>query len=150
MAKKKSTKTKDVVADNSAITPEINVPTADEAKKNNELVMTATFKSEATVMNKSQNIIHLKEGQLEIRLMPREIKRVPKDVLKELLKNPMVRRFFDKGVVSHTLDDTEVSAHDAVAPEHLMEAVERHEDGSSVSASVKKFQREGSVNIELG
>lgn len=179
----KKTKKTDVVADNTPATDvEVSVPSNEEAKANEELVMEAkvnltddkksedvkptpakedkpapkaekAFSSTATVMNKSQNKICLyanPECQLEI--APREIKSVRKDLLNELLKNKMVRRFFDKGVLSHNLDEGSkvVSAHDAVAPEHLTQAVERHEGGNNVVAEVKKFEKDGSLNIDLG
>ena len=61
----------------------------------------------------------------------------------------MVRRFFDKGILTSTLDADEVSAHDAVLPEELKNPVERHEDGQNVKAEVKKFEKDGTVKIDL-
>ena len=155
---KKTKTTKDIVADKVPATDvEVNVPTAEKATKDKELVMKATLPKEAyssttTVVNRSQNKICLIGGpQLQITFDPREIKTVSKDELKELLKNPMIRRFFDKGILTHNLHEADdvVSAHDAVAPESLTQAVERHEGGSNVVAEVKKFEREGSLNIDL-
>lgn len=155
---KKTKTTKDIVADQAPATDvEVKTQTAEQAIKDKELVMKADLPKEAyssmtTVMNMSQNKICLADGpEKEITLEAREIKKVPKDLLKELLKNPMVRRIFDKGIVSHTLDDSAnvVSAHEAVAPERLTQAVERHEGGSNVVAQVKKFERDGSLNIDL-
>lgn len=154
----KSTKTtKDIVADKTPATDvEVKIQTEDEAIKDKELVMKANlpkevYSSTITIINRSQNKICLADGpERQITLEAREIKKVPKDLLKELLKNPMVRRIFDKGVISYnTKDEDFVSAHEAVAPETLSQAVERHEGGSNVVAQVKKFEREGSLNIDL-
>ena len=155
----KSTKTtKDIVADKTPATDvEVKTQTADEAIKDKELVMKATlpketYSSTVTVVNCSQNRICLYDNpQLQETIEAREIKKIAKDKLNELLKNPMVRRLFDKGILTsdyHKADD-EVSAHDAVAPEYLTQAVERHEGGTNVVAEVKKFEREGSLNIDL-
>lgn len=161
---------------------EVSVPSKEEAKAKEELVMEAkinltddkksedvkptpaeeekkapkaekAYSSSVTVMNKSQNNICLfASTECQLTIGPREIKKVSKDLLNELLKNKMVRRFFDKGVLSHNLDEGSnvVSAHDAVAPEHLTQAVERHEGGNNVVAEVKKFEKDGSLNIDLG
>lgn len=171
---KKKTKNLDVVAETSSATNvEVKVPTAEESVENKELVMEANInltddkksegdkhtpaeedklvKSTVTVMNKSQNYICLTASKnCQLTIAPREIKTVSKDLLNELLKNKMVQRFFDKGVLSHNLetDSKVVSAHDAVAPSNLTEAVERHEGGNSVVAQVKKFEKEGSITLE--
>lgn len=183
MTKKKTSKKNNVVADTTPATDvEVSVPSTEEAKSNDELVMEAkvnltddkqsegdkntpaeeekpapkaekAYSSTVTVMNKSQNNICLfASPECQLTIAPREIKSVSKDLLKELLKNKMVRRFFDKGVLSHNLDEGSkvVSAHDAVAPEHLSQAVERHEGGNNVVAEVKKFEKDGSLNIDLG
>jgi len=155
MTSKKTNKT--VVADPTpATTLQIETPSQDKAVENKELVLSAKIttpntSSTETIINRSQNFVCLYANpRLEITLAPREIKSVPKDDLRELLKNPMVRRFFDKGIISHNTkeDDKVVSAHDAVAPDNLSQAVERH-DGGHVVAEVKKFQKDGEISIEL-
>ena len=156
---KKTNQTKDVVANTTATTVNVETQTEKDALKDNELVMKASLpkdvvvSSEAVIINRSQNRICLyADERHSIDLAPREIKNVPKDLLMEVLKNPMVQRFFDKGVVTHNIKerDTTVSAHEAVAPEQLKQAVERHEGGQNVVAEVKKFERDGSFNIDLG
>lgn len=132
-------------------------PTQEQAEENKELVMTATMPDitryqDVVLMNRSQNYICLSANpKLEVTLAPREITRVPRRTLDELMKNPMVRRFFDKGIVTHNADkgSNVVSAHEAVAPQHLREAVERHEGGNNIVAEVKKFRKEGSLKIDL-
>lgn len=154
---KKTNQTKDVVANTPATTVNVEVQTKKEALKNKELVMGAkipkdiAYSSEAVIINQSQNRICLyADERHSIELAPREIKSVPKDLLREVLKNPMVQRFFDKGVVTHNIKEgKQVSAHEAVAPERLKQAVERHDGGQNVVAEVKKFEREGSFKIDL-
>jgi len=176
MSKKTKQVSKDVVAENKPATDvNVTVPTEDQATKDSELVMKAdinlpddkksedvkptpaekdkAYTSTAVLMNRSNNFICLfATNEIQLTLEPREIRKVDKDLLKELLKNPMVRRFFDKGVVSHNADEDAkvVSAHDAVAPGQLSEAVERHEGGNNIVAQVKKFEKDGSFNIDLG
>lgn len=151
---KKTKKKSDKVAEQPATDVEIKVPTAEKAKEDKELVMKADIRytSEVVVMNHSQNFICLADKGKEITLAPREIKKVSKDLLNELMKNPMVRRIFDKGIVSHNADESSkvVSASIEHAPDYLKEAVEKHEDGQTVRAEVKKFEKDGTVNIELG
>ena len=158
MSKKTNQKNKNLVADTPATNVNVTVNNTTEDK---ELVMTAkittetkkekAYSSTTVLINNSQNFICLADGpEKQLTLAPREIKKVSKDLIKELLKNPMVRRFFDKGVVSHnTKDEKRVSAHEAVAPERLSQAVERYESGNNVVAEVKKFQKEGALNINL-
>jgi len=172
MAKKKN-KTKKPVVENKTPTtvqptsnekPVENTPvtetpaeTIPEEPKQKELVMKTTFKeqtyekSTCLITNTSMNNICLCDGNAfdAINVAPREIKEVDREQLKRLLKNEMVRRFFDKGILTHTLDAAEVSAHDAVVPENLKNPVERHEGGQNVKAEVKKFDLEGTVKIDL-
>ena len=157
MAKKKSN-TQKTVANKQAtdLKATVKVPTADSAKKGKELVMEAkidkkAYSSTCVITNTSQNTICLFNGipERSITVAPREIKTVSRADLKELLKNNMVQRFFDKGILTSTMDADEVSAHDAVLPEELKNPVERHEDGQNVKAEVKKFEKDGTVKIEL-
>lgn len=167
MAKKNTKSQKTVVGKTATdLKATVNAPTADSKK---ELVMEAkiepktnkkpkeekkekAYSTTCVITNTSQNTICLFNGSTEnsITVAPREIKTVSKAALRELMKNKMVCRFFDKGILTSTLDAEEVSAHDAVAPAELKNPVERHEDGQNVKAEVKKFKREGSLNIELG
>jgi len=157
MAKKKSN-TQKTVANKPAtdLKATVTVPKADSAKKDKELVMEAkiekkSYSSTCVITNTSQNTICLFNGipEQSITVAPREIKSVSRAALKELLKNKMVQRFFDKGILTSTMDADEVSAHDAVLPEELKNPVERHEDGQNVKAEVKKFEKDGTVKIEL-
>lgn len=102
------------------------------------------------IINTSQNPILLKGERKEqnILLAPREIKSIRKDLLRELLRNKVVRYWFDKGIITSNADANETSANEAVAPEHLSQPIERH-NGADVKASVTKFQKEGSVSINL-
>jgi len=122
------------------------------AEKKPETKKESFVSSECVLTNTSQNTICLFNGEKEtsISLQPREIKSVSRELVRELLKNKMVRRFFDKGIVTSNIDASEVSAHDAVIPQELKNPVERHEDGNNVVAQVKRFEREGSVKIDLG
>ena len=142
MAKKKTnevlTETNETVAE---------TPATDEK----ELVVSANFKSTVVLTNCTQNTICITDGlSHSITIAPREIKTVERDKLKELMSQEMVRRYFDKGLLTSTLDADEKSASDAEAPAELKNAVERHQDGSTVSAEVKKFEKQGTVSINLG
>ena len=100
--------------------------------------------------NTSQNRLSLVSGNIRIDIEPREIKRnVRRDELKELLKNKIIQNWFDKGILSSNLDAEEKSAHEAVAPTNLTNAVERHDNGMNITASVKKFEPAGTVDISL-
>ena len=167
-------KTEQTVADTTAtgLSAEVTIPTTDK-----ELVMEAKIsakgkkatkqktpekpknKTEKTysastciITNTSMNSICLFNGDkfATITVAPREIKTVERAKLKELLKNDMVRRFFDKGILTHNLDAADVSAHDAVVPEELKNPVERHEDGQNVKAEVKTYRKEGTISLDLG
>lgn len=108
--------------------------------------------STCIITNTSMNTICLFNGDKlkAITVAPREIKTVERENLRELLKNEMVKRFFDKGILTHTLDAADVSAHDAVVPEELKNPVERHEGGQNVKAEVKTYRKEGTINLDLG
>ena len=108
--------------------------------------------STCVITNTSMNTICLCNGDKfkSITVEPREIKKVDRELLKSLLKNEMVKRFFDKGVLTHNLDAADVSAHDAVVPEELKNPVERHEDGQNVKAEVKTYRKEGTISLDLG
>ena len=100
--------------------------------------------------NTSQNRLSLQAQGIVINLEPREIKRdVRREDLRELLKNKVIQNWFDKGILSSNIDADEKSVHEAVAPDNLTNAVERHDNGMNISASVKKFEAAGSVDINL-
>lgn len=108
---------------------------------------------ESTVVltNCTQNTICITTGTpgISITVAPREIKRVSRSDLRELMKQEMVRRYFDKGLLSSNLEADEQSTSEAVVPDDLKGPVERHEDGSTVTATVKKFEKQGTVSIDL-
>lgn len=102
------------------------------------------------ILNTSLNPILL-QGQHEgetLLIAPKEIKAVSRALLRELLKSKVVRYWFDKGILTTNQDANETSANEAEAPAHLSQPVERH-DGANVSASVTKFEKQGSVTINL-
>lgn len=102
------------------------------------------------ILNTSLNPILL-QGQHEgetLLIAPKEIKSVSRSLLRELLKSKVVRYWFDKGILTSNQDANETSANEAEAPAHLSQPVERH-DGANVSASVTKFEKQGSVTINL-
>lgn len=109
-------------------------------------------KSTCVLTNTSMNTICLSNGDKfhTITVEPREIKTVSRETLKSLMKNEMVRRFFDKGILTTNLDAEDVSAHDAVVPEELKNPVERHESGQNVKAEVKTYRKEGTISLDLG
>lgn len=167
-------KTEQTVADTTAteLSAEVTIPTNDkelvmEAKiskkakpsKKTEKTQKQKQKTDKTysastciITNTSMNSICLFNGDkfATITVAPREIKTVEREKLKELLKNEMVRRLFDKGILTHNLDAEDVSAHDAVVPEELKNPVERHEDGQNVKAEVKTYRKEGTISLDLG
>lgn len=122
----------------------INIP---ESLKNAPEYIPSTY---VVLTNTSQNRLSLRAHGIEINLEPREIKRdVRRDDLRELLKNKIIQNWFDKGVLSSNIDAEEKTVHEAKAPTALTEAVERHDNGMNISASVKKFEAAGSVDINL-
>lgn len=104
----------------------------------------------AVIMNTSLNPILLKgehEGETLL-IAPKEIKSVSRTLLRSMMKSKIVRYWFDKGILTTNQDANETSANEAVAPVHLSQPVERH-DGANVSATVTKFEKQGSVTINL-
>lgn len=102
------------------------------------------------ILNTSLNPILL-QGENEkdkILIAPKEIKSISRYLLRELLKSKVVRYWFDKGILTTNQDANETSANEAEAPAHLSQPVERH-DGANISASVTKFEKQGSVTINL-
>jgi len=137
---------------------EVNVPESE-----NELVMEASVIPESLkkapeyipstyviLTNTSQNRLSLVGEGVKIDIAPREIKRdVKREDLKVLLKNKVIRNWFDKGILSSNMDAESQSPHEAVAPKNLTSAVERHDNGMNIEASVKKFEPAGTVDINL-
>ena len=99
--------------------------------------------------NTSQNRLSLVEGDVTINIEPREIKTVRRDDLRTVMRNKVIQNWFDKGILSSNIDAVDQSVHEAVAPENLTNPVERHDDGMNISASVKKFEKAGTVDINL-
>ena len=123
-----------------------------QSKKTEPKKNTGGFSTTCVITNTSMNNICLFNGDKfkTITVRPREIKQVDRETLRSLLKNEMVQRFFDKGILTHNLDAADVSAHDAVVPEELKNPVERHEDGQNVKAEVKTYRKEGTISLDLG
>ena len=125
--------------------PETVTPEEPEPIKN-EL----TGSDYTVILNTSLNPILL-QGENEkdkILIAPKEIKSISRYLLRELLKSKVVRYWFDKGILTTNQDANETSANEAEAPAHLSQPVERH-DGANISASVPKFEKQGSVTINL-
>lgn len=99
--------------------------------------------------NTSQNRLSLVEGDITINIEPREIKTVRRDDLRTVMRNKVIQNWFDKGILSSNIDAVDQSVHEAVAPDNLTNPVERHDDGMNISASVKKFEKAGTVDINL-
>lgn len=177
MTKKKTAATKGEAKTKVKVSPTVTTATETEAVKNTELVMEAginikaedanakpdnkpaekapaqniqTASSTTMIINTSQNPILLSGDDKEecIYIAPKEIKRVNRNLLKKLLQNKVVRYWFDKGILTGNTDANETTANEAEAPEYLSQPVERH-DGANISASVTKFEKQGSVTINL-
>lgn len=105
--------------------------------------------STVVLTNTTYNTLYLTGNGVAITVAPREIKTVKKEDLKVLLKNQVIRNWFDKGILTSNLDADYQSAHEAEVPENLKGPVEKH-DGVNISASVKKFVADTPLNINLG
>jgi len=103
--------------------------------------------SDVIVINTSYNPICL-QGPLKgqtVQIAPKEMKRVPRALYRELMKQKIVRAWFDKGVLTSNADANEEDANEAVAPKELSTPVTQN--GST--AELKKFQKDGTFKIEL-
>lgn len=132
-------------ADNEKAAPETVTP-----EPKSEPVNKVSGTDYTVILNTSLNPILL-QGENEkdkILIAPKEIKSVSRYLLRELLKSKVVRYWFDKGILTTNQDANETSANEAEAPAHLSQPVERH-DGANISASVTKFEKQGSVTINL-
>lgn len=130
-------------ADNEKAAPETVTPEPEQ-------VNNVSGSDYTVILNTSLNPILL-QGENEkdkILIAPKEIKSVSRYLLRELLKSKVVRYWFDKGILTTNQDANETSANEAEAPAHLSQPVERH-DGANISASVTKFEKQGSVTINL-
>lgn len=109
------------------------------------------YSSTITVMNTCYNEIYLNGGkpELSVRIAPKEVKTISRALYRELMKVQVIRNWFDKGILATSRDANETSAHEAKTPENLKNPVERTDAVSTVSASVTKFKKEGSVQINL-
>lgn len=122
-----------------------------EPKETKKVKASEYASSYITVFNTTQNELLLNtgiEGQT-VRIAPKEIKSIERSLYKELIKIQVIRNWFDKGILATSEDASETSAHEAKAPENLTGPVERTDSVSTVSASVTKFEKEGSVSISL-
>lgn len=106
---------------------------------------------ETVIINTSYNEILLNTGRPggSVRIAPKEIKSVDRELLRELLNNKIVRRWFDKGILTSNQDANETDANEAKAPENLKAPVERTDSVSTISAKVTKFKKDGNVSIKL-
>lgn len=104
-----------------------------------------------TIMNTCYNEIFLNGGKPElcVRIAPKEVKSISRSLYRELIKNQVVRNWFDKGIIATSKDANETTAHEAKIPENLKNPVERTDAVSTVSASVTKFEKDGAVQIKL-
>lgn len=107
--------------------------------------------STVTLLNTSYNEILLNTGHPggTIRIAPKELKSVSRELLRELLQNKIVRRWFDKGILTSNLDANETTTNEAEVPEALKGPVERTDSVSTISAKVTKFKKDGKVSIKL-
>lgn len=167
MATKKSTTKKAPAKVNASA----GAPTVEEAINNNELVAEAAINfivptdveptiskkervvsADVVVINTSYNPICLttwERGNKSITIAPKELKRIPRDLYRDLIKNKMIRTWFDKGILATKEGAEETSANEAEVPVELMNPVERTDGQSSVSATVKKFQKDSPIKIQL-
>lgn len=111
----------------------------------------APISDDVIVLNTSYNEILLNTGilGLSVRIAPKERKTVSRHVLRDLLKNKIVRRWFDKGILTSNMDANETDANEAKTPENLKGPVERTDSVSTISAKVTKFKADGKVQINL-
>ena len=142
----------DIVAEEADEVPaeeEVKEPEPEEVEKTP--AEEAPVSSETVIINTSYNEILLNTGRpgASIRIAPKEIKSVSRALLRELLQNKIVRRWFDKGILTSNQDANEADVNEAVAPEHLRAPVERTDSVSTISASVTKFKKDGNVQIKL-
>lgn len=171
MAARKTTSKKAAEA-KASVTPEVNAPTVENSTE--ELVAQANINVEieandenpkhkvapkedvvlsstVVLMNTSYNEILLNSGRPgeTVRIAPKEIKSIDRELLNELLKNKIVRRWFDKGILTTNQDANETDTNEAVVPENLKGPVERTDSVSTISAKVTKFKKDGKVQIKL-
>lgn len=107
--------------------------------------------STVVLMNTSYNEILLNTGRpgATVRIAPKEIKSIDRELLRELMNNKIVRRWFDKGILTTNQDANETDTNEAVVPENLKGPVERTDSVSTISAKVTKFKQDGKVQIKL-
>lgn len=105
--------------------------------------------------NTTTNPMLLNEGVHKIMIYPKELKSVDKEVFQELKKNDMIKIWLDKGFLkcnyqadAQEEEKREISVTPDEAPEELKNAVEKHEDGRSISAEVTKQEAAGSITLD--
>ena len=125
--------------------PEETVAPKKEVKKSNEDVI-----ADVVVLNSSYSPICISDGKhISVTIAPKEMKRIPHADFRELMKQKMVRAWFDKGVLSSNGGNGDVSAHEAEVPVELKGDVVSRDGENSVSAGVKKFEKDRSITINL-
>ena len=145
---------KDELVAEAGIDVEIEKPETEEEPKAPEATAPAPeapVSSETVIINTSYNEILLNTGLpgASVRIAPKEIKSVSRELLRELLKNKIVRRWFDKGILTSNRDANETDANEAETPAYLKAPVERTDSVSTISAKVTKFKKDGNVQIKL-
>lgn len=105
--------------------------------------------------NTTTNPMLLNEGVHKIMIYPKELKSVDKEVFQALQKNDMIKIWLDKGLLrcnyqadAQEEEKREISVTPDEAPDELKNAVEKHEDGRSVSAEVTKQEAAGSITLD--
>lgn len=105
--------------------------------------------------NTTTNPMLLNEGVHKIMIYPKELKSVDKEVFQALQKNDMIKIWLDKGLIrcNYQADAQEAERKDISvtpddAPAELTNPVEKHEDGRTVSAEVKKKEAAGSITLD--
>lgn len=105
--------------------------------------------------NTTTNPMLLNEGVHKIMIYPKELKPVDKTVFQALQKNSMIKEWLDKGFLrcnyqadAQEEEKREISVTPDEAPDELKNAVEKHEDGRTVSAVVKEQKVDGSITLD--
>lgn len=105
--------------------------------------------------NTTTNPMLLNEGVHKIMIYPKELKSVDKTVFQALQKNSMIKEWLDKGFLrcnyqadAQEEEKREISVTPDEAPDELKNAVEKHEDGRTVSAVVKEQKADGSITLD--
>lgn len=141
----------EVKADSNELVMEAKIEAKVEESAKESAKENVAISSTVTLINTSYNEILLDTGirGASVRIAPKEIKQVSRELVRKLLQNKMIRRWFDKGVITSNIDANETDLNEATAPESLKGPVERTDSVSTISAKVTKFKKDGNVKIEL-